>query len=133
MRTQVCLRGRFFLCRLTAVWLVAAKVRAGSTVAVFGLGTVGLAVIAGAREAGAKLIVGVDTDPKKCVARSLLLLLLLRLCVWCHRVLTPLGPSGPLGDRCRRYAMASKFGARPRRSRVAGGVSGMCLRLCLRV
>ncbi len=42
-----------------------AKVEAGSSVAVFGLGTVGLAVIEAAKRAGAKRIIGVDIDPKK--------------------------------------------------------------------
>ncbi|EJW83062.1 S-(hydroxymethyl)glutathione dehydrogenase/class III alcohol dehydrogenase, partial [Wuchereria bancrofti] len=41
------------------------KVEPGSTVAVWGLGTVGLAVIMGARIAGSRLIVGIDRDTKK--------------------------------------------------------------------
>uniref|UniRef100_A0A915PR37 S-(hydroxymethyl)glutathione dehydrogenase n=1 Tax=Setaria digitata TaxID=48799 RepID=A0A915PR37_9BILA len=41
------------------------KVESGSTVGVWGLGTVGLAVIMGARIAGAGLIVGIDRNPKK--------------------------------------------------------------------
>ncbi|VDN95174.1 unnamed protein product [Brugia pahangi] len=41
------------------------KVEPGSTVAVWGLGTVGLAVIMGARIAGSRLIVGIDKDTKK--------------------------------------------------------------------
>ena len=41
------------------------KVRPGSTVAVFGLGAVGLAVIQAAKAAGASSIVGVDVNPKK--------------------------------------------------------------------
>jgi len=42
-----------------------AKVEAGSSVAVFGLGTVGLSVIEGAAKAKAKRIIAVDLDPKK--------------------------------------------------------------------
>jgi len=42
-----------------------AKVEKGSTVAVWGLGAVGLAVIMGAKEAGAKEIVGIDLNPSK--------------------------------------------------------------------
>jgi S-(hydroxymethyl)glutathione dehydrogenase/alcohol dehydrogenase len=42
-----------------------AKVEAGSTVAVWGLGGIGLAVIMGAKEAGAKQIIGIDTNPEK--------------------------------------------------------------------
>ncbi|XP_066395314.1 alcohol dehydrogenase-like 2 isoform X1 [Miscanthus floridulus] len=47
-----------------AAWKVAA-VEAGSTVAVFGLGTVGLAVAQGAKMRGAKRIIGVDLNPDK--------------------------------------------------------------------
>ncbi|XP_036372283.1 alcohol dehydrogenase class-3-like [Megalops cyprinoides] len=42
-----------------------AKVEAGSTCAVFGLGALGLAVIMGCREAGASRIIGIDTNPDK--------------------------------------------------------------------
>ncbi len=42
-----------------------AKVEAGSTVVVFGLGGIGLNVIQGARMAGAERIVGVDVNPSK--------------------------------------------------------------------
>ncbi|KAI8903742.1 chaperonin 10-like protein [Gorgonomyces haynaldii] len=42
-----------------------AKVEQGETVAVFGLGGVGLSVIQGARTCGAKRIIGVDTNPSK--------------------------------------------------------------------
>ncbi|MEE8119408.1 MAG: S-(hydroxymethyl)glutathione dehydrogenase/class III alcohol dehydrogenase [Gammaproteobacteria bacterium] len=42
-----------------------AKVEAGSTVAVFGLGGIGLNVIQGARMIGASRIIGVDTNPTK--------------------------------------------------------------------
>jgi len=43
----------------------AAKVERGATAAVFGLGTVGLAVIDGLKLAGAVRIIAVDTDPAK--------------------------------------------------------------------
>ncbi|HEY0941734.1 MAG TPA: zinc-binding dehydrogenase [Steroidobacter sp.] len=50
--------------------LFAAKVEAGSCVVVFGLGGIGLNVVQGARLAGAKKIVGVDTNPgKEAIAR----------------------------------------------------------------
>jgi S-(hydroxymethyl)glutathione dehydrogenase/alcohol dehydrogenase len=42
-----------------------AKVRPGDNVVVFGLGGIGLNVLQGARMAGAGMIVGVDTNPKK--------------------------------------------------------------------
>jgi S-(hydroxymethyl)glutathione dehydrogenase / alcohol dehydrogenase len=42
-----------------------AKVQAGQTVAVFGLGAVGLAVIEAAKRAGASRIIAVDTNPAK--------------------------------------------------------------------
>ena len=42
-----------------------AKVESGSTVAVFGLGGIGLNVIQGARLVGADRIIGIDTNPKK--------------------------------------------------------------------
>ncbi|SMO98844.1 S-(hydroxymethyl)glutathione dehydrogenase/class III alcohol dehydrogenase [Paracoccus laeviglucosivorans] len=49
-----------------------AKVEPGSTVAVFGLGAVGMAVIQGARMIGAKRIIGIDTNPSKfLLAKSL--------------------------------------------------------------
>src|SRR5690606_20213309 len=41
------------------------KVEAGSTVAVFGLGGIGLNVIQGAKMIGASRIIGVDTNPAK--------------------------------------------------------------------
>ncbi|KAF5482516.1 hypothetical protein F2P56_003078, partial [Juglans regia] len=49
---------------LGAVWNTA-KVESGSIVAVFGLGTVGLAVAEGAKAAGASRIIGIDIDSKK--------------------------------------------------------------------
>ena len=42
-----------------------AKAEPGSTVAVWGLGAVGLAVVMGAVKAGASRIIGVDTNPGK--------------------------------------------------------------------
>ena len=42
-----------------------AKVQPGDNVVVFGLGGIGLNVVQGARMAGADMIVGVDTNPKK--------------------------------------------------------------------
>jgi S-(hydroxymethyl)glutathione dehydrogenase / alcohol dehydrogenase len=42
-----------------------AKVEPGSTVVVFGLGGIGLNVIQGAKMVGARMIVGVDTNPAK--------------------------------------------------------------------
>lgn len=42
-----------------------AKVEPGSTVAVFGLGGIGLNVVQGARMVGADRIIGIDTNPKK--------------------------------------------------------------------
>jgi S-(hydroxymethyl)glutathione dehydrogenase/alcohol dehydrogenase len=42
-----------------------AKVRPGSTVAIWGLGGVGLAAIMGAKKAGAAKIIGVDINPAK--------------------------------------------------------------------
>lgn len=49
---------------LGAVWNTA-NVEAGSTVAVFGLGAVGLAAVEGARARGASKIIGVDINPHK--------------------------------------------------------------------
>ena len=42
-----------------------AKVKPGDTVAVFGLGGIGLAVIQGAEQAKAGRIIGIDTNPGK--------------------------------------------------------------------
>ncbi|KAK4489239.1 hypothetical protein RD792_005036 [Penstemon davidsonii] len=49
---------------LGAVWNTA-NVQAGATVAVFGLGAVGLAVVEGARARGASRIIGVDINTEK--------------------------------------------------------------------
>jgi S-(hydroxymethyl)glutathione dehydrogenase/alcohol dehydrogenase len=51
--------------------LLVAEVTEGSTVAVFGLGGVGLNVVDGARLSGARMIIGIDTSPEKeAVARA---------------------------------------------------------------
>lgn len=47
-----------------AAWR-SAKVEPGSTVAIFGLGSVGLAVVQGAKMCGASKIIGVDLNPDK--------------------------------------------------------------------
>jgi S-(hydroxymethyl)glutathione dehydrogenase/alcohol dehydrogenase len=52
--------------------LIAAKVTPGSSVAVFGVGGVGLSVVQGARMAGARQIIAVDINPtKEAVARKM--------------------------------------------------------------
>ena len=61
---KVCLFGCAVTTGIGAA-LYTAKVRPGSTVAVFGLGGVGLSVIQGAVIAGADRIIGVDTNPGK--------------------------------------------------------------------
>jgi S-(hydroxymethyl)glutathione dehydrogenase/alcohol dehydrogenase len=61
---KVCLLGCGVTTGIGAV-LHTAKVEPGSTVAVFGLGGIGLSVIQGAVLAGADRIIGVDTNPKK--------------------------------------------------------------------
>jgi S-(hydroxymethyl)glutathione dehydrogenase/alcohol dehydrogenase len=61
---KVCLLGCGVTTGIGAV-LNTAKVTPGSTVAVFGLGGIGLAVIQGAVMAGASRIIGVDTNPGK--------------------------------------------------------------------
>ncbi|OAE25677.1 hypothetical protein AXG93_4368s1370 [Marchantia polymorpha subsp. ruderalis] len=61
---KICLLGCGIPTGLGAVWNTA-KVEAGSTVAVFGLGSVGLAVAEGAKAAGASEIIGIDIDVSK--------------------------------------------------------------------
>ncbi|KAK9807202.1 hypothetical protein WJX73_008171 [Symbiochloris irregularis] len=61
---KVCLLGCGVTTGLGAV-LQTARVEKGSTAAVFGLGTIGLAVVDALRDVGAKRIIGVDTDPNK--------------------------------------------------------------------
>jgi len=61
---KVCLLGCGITTGIGSV-LNVAKVEAGATVAVFGLGGVGLSVVQGAVMAGAERIIGVDTNPGK--------------------------------------------------------------------
>ena len=61
---KVCLLGCGVTTGIGAV-LKTAKVEPGSSVAVFGLGGVGLAVIQGAVMAGAERIIGIDLNPRK--------------------------------------------------------------------
>jgi S-(hydroxymethyl)glutathione dehydrogenase/alcohol dehydrogenase len=61
---KVCLLGCGVTTGIGAVHNTA-KVKKGDTVAVFGLGGIGLAVIQGARQAGASRIIGVDINPSK--------------------------------------------------------------------
>jgi S-(hydroxymethyl)glutathione dehydrogenase/alcohol dehydrogenase len=68
---KVCLLGCGITTGLGAA-LNTAKVRPGSTVAVFGLGGIGLSVVQGAVMAGAARIIGVDINPGKfALARQL--------------------------------------------------------------
>src|SRR5512138_3047577 len=61
---KVCLLGCGITTGIGSV-LNVAKVEAGATVAVFGLGGVGLSAVQGAVMAGASRIIGVDTNPRK--------------------------------------------------------------------
>ncbi|MCO5591648.1 hypothetical protein L7F22_045638 [Adiantum nelumboides] len=61
---KICLLGCGIPTGLGAVWNTA-KVERNSIVAIFGLGTVGLAVAEGAKAAGASRIIGIDIDPNK--------------------------------------------------------------------
>ena len=61
---KVCLLGCGITTGIGAV-LNTAKVRAGDSVAVFGLGGIGLSVIQGAVMAGAERIIGIDINPDK--------------------------------------------------------------------
>jgi len=63
---RACLFGCGVATGLGAVWNTC-KVEVNSTVAVFGLGAVGLAVIQGAKSAGASRIIAIDINPKKFV------------------------------------------------------------------
>lgn len=61
---QVCLLG----CGIATGWGAVyntAKVHAGATAAVFGIGAVGLAVIEALKASGASRIIAVDTNPTK--------------------------------------------------------------------
>ncbi|XP_021902675.1 alcohol dehydrogenase-like 7 [Carica papaya] len=59
-----CLLGCGVSTGIGAAWKTA-KVEAGSTIAIFGLGAVGLAVAEGGRLCGATKIIGVDVNPEK--------------------------------------------------------------------
>ncbi|XP_038715469.1 alcohol dehydrogenase-like 7 isoform X1 [Tripterygium wilfordii] len=61
---RACLLGCGVSTGFGAAWKTA-NVKAGSTVAIFGLGSIGLAVAEGARLCGAARIIGVDINPKK--------------------------------------------------------------------
>ncbi|GFZ07624.1 GroES-like zinc-binding dehydrogenase family protein [Actinidia rufa] len=61
---KICLLSCGVAAGLGAAWKVADIAR-GSTVVIFGLGTVGLAVAQGAKLRGASQIIGVDTNPEK--------------------------------------------------------------------
>ncbi len=61
---KICLLGCGITTGIGAV-LHTARVEPGSTLAVFGLGGVGLSVVQGAVLAGAERIIGVDTNPRK--------------------------------------------------------------------
>ncbi|CAJ1850162.1 unnamed protein product [Sphenostylis stenocarpa] len=61
---KVCLLGCGVPTGLGDVWNIA-KVEPRSIVAIFGLGTVGLAAAEGAKAAGASRIIGIDIDSKK--------------------------------------------------------------------
>ncbi|MFM7676870.1 MAG: S-(hydroxymethyl)glutathione dehydrogenase/class III alcohol dehydrogenase [Synechococcus sp.] len=68
---QVCLLGCGVTTGIGAVRNTA-KVEPGSSVAVFGLGGIGLAVVIGAVQAGAERIIGIDVNPEKfAIARQL--------------------------------------------------------------
>ncbi|KAI3516987.1 hypothetical protein L1887_16188 [Cichorium endivia] len=62
---RACLLGCGVSTGVGAAWRTA-KVEAGSTVAIFGLGAIGLAVAEGARLCGAKRIIGIDVNQDKC-------------------------------------------------------------------
>lgn len=61
---MACLLGCGLATGIGAVWNTA-DIEPGSTVAIFGLGTVGLAVAEGARIRGASRIIGIDTNSNK--------------------------------------------------------------------
>lgn len=62
---KICLLSCGLSAGLGAAWNVA-DISKGSTVVIFGLGTVGLSVAQGAKARGASRIIGVDTNPEKC-------------------------------------------------------------------
>ncbi|CAM6050712.1 unnamed protein product [Sphagnum compactum] len=61
---KICLLGCGVATGIGSAWKIA-KVTPGSTVAVFGLGTIGLAVVEGSKAAGASRIIGVDINPER--------------------------------------------------------------------
>ncbi|XP_042038821.1 alcohol dehydrogenase-like 6 [Salvia splendens] len=61
---KICLLSCGVAAGLGAAWKVA-NISEGSTVVVFGLGTVGLSVAQGAKLRGASRIIGIDTNPEK--------------------------------------------------------------------
>ncbi|CAK9863747.1 unnamed protein product [Sphagnum jensenii] len=61
---KICLLGCGVATGIGSAWKIA-KVTPGSTVAVFGLGTIGLAVVEGCKAAGASRIIGIDIVPEK--------------------------------------------------------------------
>ncbi|KAM7479555.1 hypothetical protein LguiA_027768 [Lonicera macranthoides] len=61
---KICLLSCGVAAGLGAAWKVA-DISEGSTVVIFGLGTVGLSVAQGAKIRGASRIIGVDTNPEK--------------------------------------------------------------------
>ncbi|KAL0356445.1 UNVERIFIED_CONTAM: Alcohol dehydrogenase-like 6 [Sesamum radiatum] len=61
---KICLLSCGVAAGLGAAWKVA-NISEGSTVVIFGLGTVGLSVAQGAKLRGASRIIGVDTNPEK--------------------------------------------------------------------
>ncbi|KAH7529493.1 hypothetical protein FEM48_Zijuj05G0189800 [Ziziphus jujuba var. spinosa] len=61
---KICLLSCGVAAGLGAAWNVA-DITKGSTVAIFGLGTVGLSVAQGAKIRGASRIIGIDTNPEK--------------------------------------------------------------------
>jgi S-(hydroxymethyl)glutathione dehydrogenase/alcohol dehydrogenase len=62
--SKVCLLGCGVPTGIGSAWNIA-KVTPGSSVAVFGLGTIGLSVVEGSKVAGATKIIGVDRDASK--------------------------------------------------------------------
>ena len=61
---EVCLLGCGVTTGMGAV-MNTAKVKRGETVAIFGLGGIGLAAVVGARMSGASRLIGIDTHPSK--------------------------------------------------------------------
>ncbi|KAM6574862.1 hypothetical protein CsatA_023189 [Cannabis sativa] len=66
---KICLLSCGVAAGLGAAWNVA-DISKGSTVVIFGLGTVGLSVAQGAKLRGASRVIGVDTNPEKIVKAS---------------------------------------------------------------